>query len=188
MIVYAITNLVNGKRYIGITEYSLKRRWGGHKKYVRDGAKTALHRAMRKHGIENFAICELVRLAKGSDRKTLCEMERFYIAQENTMTPNGYNMTPGGDGAGKGADSVIFGRKMGEEFRAKCRNAWTPERRAAASLRRAESNKKQNVSEEHRAKLKAAWDRSPDRKEKQAKTMSATMANRKLILFPRRSA
>lgn len=176
MIVYAITNLINGKRYIGITEYSLKRRWSGHKKYARDGAKTAIHRAMAKYGIENFAIVELASFAKGSSREMLCEMERAFIAREGTLTPNGYNMTPGGDGMPKGEKHVFFGKKMDEAFREKCRNGWTPERRAAAAERRIAENKVKNQSAEHKAKLKAAWARNPERRVKAAEVMAAVMA------------
>ena len=56
MLIYKITNLVNGKAYIGQTiQTNPKARWYSHWDYVRKGRKSHLYDSMRKHGIENFS-------------------------------------------------------------------------------------------------------------------------------------
>jgi len=85
-----ITNKVNGKRYIGQTSQELSRRWHAHcsaKKY------TPLVRAIKKYGKNNFEIKVLCRC------NTVEEMnhrEQHYIKLFNTLSPNGYNLLPGG--------------------------------------------------------------------------------------------
>ncbi len=138
MIIYAITNTVNGKRYIGMTAGSLSRRWSGHKYGAWHGkgkcAKMPIVRAMRRYGIENFRIEQIASVIPGNDRRAMIEAERAIIAQEKTMLPRGYNATPGGDGVPKGTPSPMKGKK---------------------------------ATDEHRANLRAAWARNPDRKVKQ---------------------
>ena len=178
MIVYAITNLVNGKRYIGMTEQSLRLRWSQHKKVAAAGVDTAIHHAIRKYGSENFKIEPLASILPSMGRKTLCEIERVIIAQEGTMSPAGYNLTPGGDGLPKGETNPNFGRKSTETKREKLRAAWTPERRAQAAKTmfetrcRPEVDKKiraANSSEEARAKGRASW--TPERRAEAAVRM-----------------
>jgi hypothetical protein len=51
---------------------------------------------MRKYGIENFEICELYQSISGED---ICEIEKFFIKQFNSINPKiGYNQTEGGEG------------------------------------------------------------------------------------------
>ncbi len=53
-IVYKITNLINGKIYIGQTIHTIKRRKREHINNARGGLEMALYRAMRKYGTDNF--------------------------------------------------------------------------------------------------------------------------------------
>jgi len=186
LIVYAITNLVNGKRYIGLTEKTLGERWVQHKSVSKRGVDTFLYKAIRKYGEKAFAICELARLPKGSDRALLCSMEQLFIFQENTLSPNGYNMTPGGDGLTKGKSNPNFGRKASEGKLEKLRNAWTPERRIQASIALKEIRSRPghleklragSNSEASKAKQAAAW--TPERREIAAARMLANTKIRK---------
>lgn len=60
MIAYLVTNKVNGKRYIGISSTSLKRRWYHHLTLARCGKrKSLMHLAIKKHGPDNFSIEEI---------------------------------------------------------------------------------------------------------------------------------
>lgn len=132
MLVYAITNSVDGRRYIGMTECALDVRWSQHKKAAAKGSKTYLYAAMRKYGADAFEIEILAQVLPGFNRSVLGSLERQLIAQEGTLVPNGYNMTVGGDGLPKGETNPNCGRKASEETRAKVKAGWSDERKAAA--------------------------------------------------------
>ena len=92
-IVYCHINKINGKRYIGITKNSLKRRC----RYNGDGYKKSsrFYNAIKKYGWENF---EHIILEKDLTRKEAGEREKYYIQLYNTMDDKyGYNITSGGD-------------------------------------------------------------------------------------------
>ena len=93
--VYQIRCKVNDKKYIG-KSWKPERRWSGHKKAARIGYQNVLHLAMRKYGAENF---EFVILHKCRTEKRAFAVEMFYIRTKNTLAPNGYNLTLGGEGA-----------------------------------------------------------------------------------------
>lgn len=95
MIIYIATNTINGKRYVGMTEQSLSKRIRDHRLAVRKGSKTAFHCALRNYGFENF---KFEPIASARTRENLQEAEREIIAQERSIAPFGYNLTPGGDG------------------------------------------------------------------------------------------
>lgn len=94
--VYLITNIVNGKQYIGQTKKPIQQRWKGHLNYARKGSLYALHNALRKYGTDNFTVvCVEEILGSHAD---LMAAEIRHIAQYGCRVPNGYNMTKGGDG------------------------------------------------------------------------------------------
>ena len=199
VIVYVITNVLNGKRYIGLTSRSLAKRWLAHKSDARRGSRSALHRAIRKYGEEAFRVSVLASLMPNLGHDDLRLLERDLIAQEGTFSfEAGYNRNPGGDGLAKGATTSRKGKPLSEEQRAKLREAWArnPDRRSAQAERnrkghspetrakitaanlkpeRVEAlrarNAVMNQSAEHKAKLKAAWARSPERRAEQAARM-----------------
>ena len=91
--IYQITNLINGKIYIGKTERSVSERWREH---IKDSQKEEnkhrpLYRAFNKYGLENFSI-EII-----EETLTPEEREIFWIEQKRSFK-NGYNATIGGDG------------------------------------------------------------------------------------------
>lgn len=90
--VYCIENVLNGKRYIGITTRTIKERFAEHCK-----AESYIGKAIRKYGVENFKLYEL---AVANSREELCNLEVYYIEKYNTFK-NGYNQTIGGDGVVK---------------------------------------------------------------------------------------
>ena len=92
--IYQIINMVNGKSYIGKTEYGVENRWKEHSrayKYEQNQSR-ALYRAMNKYGVENFKCLKLL------ETDTPNEDEVLYIQKYDTYH-NGYNETLGGDGA-----------------------------------------------------------------------------------------
>jgi len=94
MIIYLITNAFNGKQYVGQTVKSLQCRWKTHVyRAIHSILHLPLHRAIRKYGAQNFIVRELY---VTRNEKDLNRMEVHYIKKFNTVTPNGYNISPGG--------------------------------------------------------------------------------------------
>ena len=93
--IYKITNLVNGKVYIGQSQ-DIYSRWKEHK-YARNKRECfALYGAFKKYGLDNFSF-EIVECCPFEQ---LNEKEIYYIAQYHSYVgdtkSNGYNMTKGG--------------------------------------------------------------------------------------------
>lgn len=93
MILYQITNLLNGKQYIGQTIESLERRFDRHFYYK--GKSSLLSPAMRKHGRDMFK-AEILETATSLEE--LNRLEQRYISAHNTLHPLGYNLLSGGGG------------------------------------------------------------------------------------------
>jgi len=109
MIIYKVTNKINGKCYIGKTvKKYLSSRRSGHIYEMKKGSKFYFHNSLRKYGKENF---EWEILYECTDHDILKEKELYYIKYFNTFKPNGYNLTKGGDGN--------FGYKYSEESKKK---------------------------------------------------------------------
>lgn len=89
-IVYLITNAVNGKRYVGLTRYTLHKRWSEHKGCAAAGKKAALYAAIRKYGPEAFAIQQV---ASCLSLEHATAVEKSVI---QSLKPE-YNMTNGGE-------------------------------------------------------------------------------------------
>ena len=88
-IIYKITNLINGKIYIGQTVQEFKCRINQHK-----SCKTSLiGQAIQKYGWDNFNP-EVVEKCRSIEE--LNEREKYWITELNTITPNGYNLETGG--------------------------------------------------------------------------------------------
>jgi group I intron endonuclease len=123
MVIYKVENLINGKLYIGKTSLSLDIRKSQHLKDAsKNISKTTFHKAIRKYGKENFKF-SIIRFCFSNEE--LNEKERYYIKKYNTMVPNGYNLTPGGDGVPKGTPSPNKGKHASEEQKEKQRIAMT---------------------------------------------------------------
>jgi group I intron endonuclease len=94
--VYMIKNKVNGKAYIGMTKEKVQTRFKRHLGRDKHSRCYALQAAFAKYGNENFSIETLY---EGDSYSEIKMVEKGLIAQYGTMTPNGYNLTAGGDGA-----------------------------------------------------------------------------------------
>lgn len=93
MIIYKATNIKNNKSYIGQTIYDLKSRIKSH---ISEANRDNLpfHNALLKY--ENDFKWEIIEQCESKNE--LDEMEFHYILQYNTLMPNGYNLTLGGEG------------------------------------------------------------------------------------------
>jgi len=95
--VYSITNLVNGKRYIG-RSIDIQARWALHIWKLKKGIHNNMHlqNAWDKYGPDSFRF-EIVELCTPD---VINDREIYYIALYNTTdSAKGYNWTCGGDGA-----------------------------------------------------------------------------------------
>lgn len=94
MIVYIITNKINGKQYIGQTTQTIQRRWQGHiVDSKRRHSDTPLYRAFRKYGVENFII---EKLCDAANIDELNSLEEWAIKNLWSRVPFGYNVANGG--------------------------------------------------------------------------------------------
>jgi group I intron endonuclease len=93
-IIYLITNTVDGMRYVGQTQNSLVIRWSGHKSDSKVFSRNFFHRAIRKYGFDAFLKEEI---DNAESLQELNYKETFHIINLNTLAPNGYNLTLGGD-------------------------------------------------------------------------------------------
>jgi hypothetical protein len=111
--VYLITNLINGKKYIGKAQ-DLVARWADyHKEEGRTGSSPRRHisSAIRKHKLQNFRFDVLDILP--NDDSLLTKVEKARIAEYDTfkddpLCTGGYNDTPGGDGVTVSAVGTQF--------------------------------------------------------------------------------
>lgn len=90
-IVYMATNLINGKRYIGVTSKTLARRSCQHQAHARRGVDTALCRALRKYGADMIRFRVVM----------FCASHGIALAEERRLVGSlrpEYNMTEGGEG------------------------------------------------------------------------------------------
>ena len=87
--IYLITNLVNGKQYVG-QSIGIAHRWIEHKNSKEN---YPISKAIRKYGKDNFKF----EIIENCLPKDLDEKEKYYIKKYNTITPNGYNITYGGN-------------------------------------------------------------------------------------------
>jgi group I intron endonuclease len=92
MVIYRITNNINGKKYIGQTTGNVKKRWTTH--CARSSRCVAINGALKKYGKDNF-IFEVIDIA--SSIEDLNNKEEYWIEKENSLSPNGYNLTKGGN-------------------------------------------------------------------------------------------
>lgn len=96
--IYKFTNKINNKSYIGQSvNIDARRRQHIATSYypLSNTYNTAFHKAIRKYGVDNFnfevlTICNI---------EELDALEKYYISKYNSIVPNGYNMTPGGENA-----------------------------------------------------------------------------------------
>lgn len=96
--IYRILNKITKKCYIGETKCKdVSRRWNQHKQTIEiNKGCPALRDAVKKYGIDNFEFSVLIICF--DDERFKYEIE--YIKKYNSVAPNGYNLTNGGEGGG----------------------------------------------------------------------------------------
>jgi group I intron endonuclease len=94
--IYLITNTLNGKKYVGQTSVSITQRWRQHRSASKKESTHPLYRAIKKYGPDRFTV-ECLEVVAGS-RAELVTAEIRLIAAHGCITPNGYNLSKGGEG------------------------------------------------------------------------------------------
>jgi group I intron endonuclease len=97
MLIYILTNKINGKYYVGKTKKNdLRKYLSGKRSQARKGLRTQpLLCAMRKYGFDNF-LSEV--LGSTATHEELCELEKLWILLLNCRNPKiGYNVMAGGE-------------------------------------------------------------------------------------------
>ena len=107
-IIYVITNIKNNKKYVGQTINSLEKRWKKHLSKTTNCV--ALQNAIKKYGKNNFKI-EIEEEIEDNNKKVLIEklncLEKIYIFKYNSLAPDGYNLTLGGDVSSITKESIV---------------------------------------------------------------------------------
>ena len=117
---YCITNLENGKQYIGqVAGRRVSTRWASHLSTARTGRGYELHDAIRLSG-ENVFVCE--HIADALSKEELDPLEQLIIEDRGTLFPNGYNRTKGGKGGDKVGEAIYFEGKLWISLPELCRH------------------------------------------------------------------
>lgn len=169
--IYRITNIQNGKSYIGKTGMNFGDRWDCHRAQLNGGYHDNPHlqNAWNKYGQDNFEFC-VVEAVDNID--LLNDLERKYIAQYREAGKC-YNILDGGDGGfllgthlseetkrkiGEKNKVNMTGKKASAETRAKMSasqkkryESWTEEERIAFGKKVAECASGYKWSEEAKA-------------------------------------
>ena len=144
--IYKITNTVNGKAYIGISVNEPTK--GRIRDHLSGQGNRLLANAVKKYGKDAFTY-EI--LEANVFDEFLPDLEVTYIANFNTVAPNGYNLNSGRSHA---IPSESTRRKISEAMRGK-RKPLSPEHRRKIS--EAQKRKKRKPpSEETRRKISEA--------------------------------
>ena len=104
--IYCIENLINNKKYIGLSK-DIERRWLEHRSELRRGdhINACLQKAWEKYGESAFKF----RIIELCSEEHLCERECYYIQTYHTLShENGYNLTTGGDGTAIGRPVIAL--------------------------------------------------------------------------------
>jgi group I intron endonuclease len=165
---YIATNVVNGRQYIGLTK-EYQKRLISHKCAK---TKSVFHEAIRQHGFDKFVFSHI---ADAFDLEAACDLERMLIQQHNTLTPNGYNMTVGGQ-------IGPVGYKHNAESKAKIAEAnrnRNPEVKEKFRLAKVGVKQTDAFKSNARAKSKEVWS-DKARREAQSLRLKESWAKRRL--------
>lgn len=165
--IYRITNLVNGKTYIGQHKY---------KKLNDDylGSGVLILKAIKKYGKENFV--KEILYSNIQYKETADDMERFTIAKERKLGKAEYNIANGGYGSAGFHHTEEWKKKLSELNSGEKNRFYGKHHSEEARKRMSNSHKGVPLSEKHKKSLrgKTAWNKgvamSDEAKKKSSKS------------------
>lgn len=107
-IVYVITHVGSGMKYVGITIQTIERRWAYHIEQARAAhikSEASLHAAIRTFGEDAFAV---ETIDHGTSKSNLEAKERSWIKRLNSLVPRGFNISTGGTSGGSNSKPVTI--------------------------------------------------------------------------------
>lgn len=140
--IYAITNILNGKRYVG-SAIRISNRWLDHKRDLDNNKHHSqkLQRAWNKYGEANFEFSILELCTKSE----LVPKEQYWLDISESVE-KGYNICP--------IARSTLGRKCTDEAKIKIGNANRGRKHTAETLAKmSKANKGKTLTDEHRAKI-----------------------------------
>lgn len=157
----------SGKNYIGQTIKGMHSRMIRHKTAVNTGSMLAVHCAWRKYGEPEVEI-----IGKYKSQEDLNKAEIKAIKDFNTLTPNGYNISYGGDNAP--SVNPVVAKKIGKKNKGLIRSKKEKERMSKQALALWQTDEyRENVSKG----LKSIWD--DKRREETSKRMKRIWKEKK---------
>ena len=160
--IYKITNLVNGKTYIGQHKY----------KNIYDdymGSGRLILKAIKKYGIENFE--KEILYSRIQYKETADDIERFAIAKERAIGKAEYNIANGGQGGCVVPMTEEHKRKISESLKGKNKGKHISDEQKKRLSEINKGKKRGTLSEETRKKISEATKGKP-RTEQQRRNIS----------------
>jgi group I intron endonuclease len=185
--IYRYTCTISGKPYVGQTRKKVRVRWHQHVSAAltnSDHQCQALSRAIRKYGRQSF-VCEVLAVADSQEEANL--LESFWIAASDSLSPNGYNLSYGGDVSGVISDetrkkisantkrqlAAMTPKERSERVRQAILNSTTFEERSARAFRAWHNQ----TSEQLEARLAKFKKRPPMSEEERRRRSERARAN-----------
>lgn len=159
MVIYKVTNLINGRIYVG-KKINIKQDYYGSGKLIK--------LAIKKYGKQNFKREILQKCLKGLEEYN--KSEKYWIKKLDCIVPKGYNLTEGGEGGDTFTYSInkeeqrknkaIFFKKLWKnkkyrDFMIKVKIG--KKRTLETKLRQSLAAKDKPKSENHKKHLSDAW-------------------------------
>ena len=159
MIIYKSTNKITGKIYVGQTTHTLDKRIKSHLKESKMESNRPFMLSINKYGEDNF-IFETIDSADNLDE--LNDKEIYWINFYNSVSPNGYNVTGGGQGkkmmvTNELSERISKGLKNSEKWQKILKDEKYLKKREEYFIKSAKGKK---FSQEHKDKI---WENNKER-------------------------